>query len=163
MTIDTIITFMNQLKQLHDSLFSLSKKKTEALKANDIEGIQQLLTQERKHVQAIGKIEKQRALTVAQWSQGQGLLTAEPTVSEIIEVLQGEEEAKLQGAYEGLLLVLADLKQQEKLNDDLTQQSLQFVNMSLDLLQPSLQSMNYGGGQGSATNHSKRSVFDSKA
>ncbi|SFJ45782.1 FlgN protein [Halobacillus dabanensis] len=163
MTIDTIITHMNQLKQLHDSLFSLSKKKTEALKTNDIEGIQQLLTQERKHVQAIGKIEKQRAQTVAQWSQGQGHPTAEPTVSEILEVLQGEGKARLQDSYEGLILVLADLKQQEKLNADLTQQSLQFVNMSLDLLQPSLQSLNYGGQQGPSGNQSKRSVFDSKA
>ena len=163
MTIDTIITHMNQLKQLHESLFSLSKKKTDALKANDTEGIQQLLTQERKHVQAIGKIEKQRAQTVAQWSQGKGLPTAEPTVSEIIEVLEGEDKAKLQQAYEELIVVLADLKQQEKLNADLTQQSLQFINMSLDLLQPSLQSMNYGGQQGSSGNQSKRSVFDSKA
>ncbi|RDY71537.1 flagellar protein FlgN [Halobacillus trueperi] len=163
MTIDPVITHMNQLQQLHESLLSLSLRKTEALKTNDVTGIQQLLIQEKKHVQAIEKIEKQRERSVIQWATEKGIPPRERTVSELIEILNGEEKEKLQNAYEALILVLADLKQQEKLNTELTQQSLQFINMSLDLLQPSIQSVNYGGKEGNNSGTAKRSIFDSKA
>ncbi|MYL70004.1 flagellar protein FlgN [Halobacillus litoralis] len=163
MTIDPVINHMKQLQQLHESLLSLSQKKTEALKTNDVTGIQQLLIQEKKHVQAIEKIEKQRERSVAQWASEEGLATHRQTVSELIEILNGEERERLQNVYEALILVLADLKQQEKLNTELTQQSLQFINMSLDLLQPSLQSVNYGGKEIKDGSTAKRSIFDSKA
>ncbi|WP_406944707.1 flagellar protein FlgN [Halobacillus sp. SY10] len=163
MTINSVITHMNQLQQLHESLLSLSLRKTEALKTNDVTGIQQLLIQEKKHVQAIEKIEKQRERSVNQWATEKGIPPRERTVSELIEILNGEEKEKLQNAYEALILVLADLKQQEKLNTELTQQSLQFINMSLDLLQPSIQSVNYGGQEGNNSGAAKRSIFDSKA
>ncbi|WLR49253.1 flagellar protein FlgN [Halobacillus litoralis] len=163
MTIDPVINHMKQLQQLHESLLSLSKRKTEALKTNDVTGIQQLLIQEKKHVQAIEKIEKQREHSVTQWASEKGIPPRERTVSELIEILNGEEKERLQNAYEALILVLADLKQQEKLNTELTQQSLQFINMSLDLLQPSIQSVNYGGKEANNGSTVKRSIFDSKA
>ncbi|MYL49180.1 flagellar protein FlgN [Halobacillus litoralis] len=163
MTIDPVINHMKQLQQLHESLLSLSKRKTEALKTNDVTGIQQLLIQEKEHVQAIEKIEKQRERSVTQWASENGIPPRERTVSELIEILDGEEKERLQNAYEALILVLADLKQQEKLNTELTQQSLQFINMSLDLLQPSLQSVNYGVKETNHGSTAKRSIFDSKA
>ncbi|MBX0357538.1 flagellar protein FlgN [Halobacillus sp. Nhm2S1] len=162
MTVKPVINYMNQLQQLHESLLSLSTRKTEALKTNDVAGIQQLLLQEKKHVQAIEKVEKQRERSVAQWASEKDLHSREWTVSDLIEMVDGEEKELLQEAHEGLFLVLADLKQQEKLNKELTQQSLQFINMSLDLLQPSIQSVNYGG-QEAGKSTAKRSIFDSKA
>ncbi|CDQ19207.1 FlgN protein [Halobacillus karajensis] len=160
MTIEPVIQRMKQLQHLHESLLFLSKKKTETLKTNDLSEIQQLLTQERKHVQAIEKIEKQRVQSVTQWAQERDLKAREWTVSEMIDRLEGKEKENLMNIYEKLILVLSDLKQQEKLNTELTQHSLKFINMSLDLFQPSIQSVNYGRKQGYSN---KRSVFDSKA
>lgn len=162
MAIDLVINYMKQLQQLHESLLSLSKRKTEVLKTNDVAGIQQLLLQEKKHIQAIEKVEKQRERSLMEWASEKDMHSREWTVSDLIEMVDGEEKGLLQDAYEGLILVLADLKQQEKLNNELTQQSLQFINMSLDLLQPSIQSVNYGGQEASKST-AKRSIFDSKA
>ncbi|QAS53701.1 flagellar protein FlgN [Halobacillus litoralis] len=164
MTIDTIINHMERLKQLHESLHVLSKKKTEALKKNDTAAIQGLMTDERKHVQAIEKIEKQRIKDVDAWSANRNLPSEQPTISDLIGLLEGEEKDQLQQAYDELILVLAELKQQEQLNSELTKQSLQFINLSLDMLQPSLQSMNYGNqNEQNSGQKPKRSVFDSKA
>ncbi|MCA1011249.1 flagellar protein FlgN [Halobacillus halophilus] len=164
MTLKSVIQCMDQLKQVHESLLVLSRKKTEALKSNDTSGLQQLLTQERKHVQAINKVEKQRVEAVVSWCEAQGLSTYEPTISRIIANLEGDAQSKLEAIYEEMLLVLSNLKQQEQLNAQLTKQSLQFINMSLDMLQPSLESVNYGGKSASSKNNkSKRSTFDSKA
>lgn len=164
MTIETIIGQMSKLKQLHESLFILSKKKTEALKANDTSAIQQLLTQERKHVQAIEKVEKERMTAVQHWYQAVGGEGEDPTISQMIEMIDGAEKNALLSIYEAFIIVLADLKKQEQLNAELTKQSLQFIHLSLDMLQPSIQKMNYGNkekqGSGQAP---KRSLFDSKA
>ncbi|UOR11670.1 flagellar protein FlgN [Halobacillus amylolyticus] len=159
--IDSIIDQMERLRQLHDSLLALSSKKTEALKSNDTEALQGILAQERKHVQAINGLEKKRMAVVAEWAVASGFMNEAPTVSEILAAVEGVERERLQEAYDSFIIVLADLKQQEVLNAELTKQSLQFINVSLDLLQPSLNQMNYGKPAG--TVEQKRSVFDSKA
>ncbi|MGP4068816.1 flagellar protein FlgN [Halobacillus sp. B29] len=164
LTLKSVFQCMDQLKQLHESLLGLSRRKTEALKSNDTNSLQQLLTQERKHVQAINKVEKQRGEAVLFWCEAQGLPTYEPTISNMIANLEGESQGKLEAVYEEMILVLSSLKQQEQLNAQLTKQSLQFINMSLDMLQPSLESVNYGGKSApSRNNKTKRSIFDSKA
>ncbi|MCA1021255.1 flagellar protein FlgN [Halobacillus litoralis] len=160
MTIDTMTTLMNKLTQLHKSLLTVSQAKTEALKYNGIEEMQKLLQQERKHVQAVKQIEKQRAEAAAEWFEEQGYTAQEQTVSAMLELLSGEEKEELQRAYEALIFVLSDLKQQEALNAELIQQSMQFIHLSLNTLEPSIQSMNYGNQRQEAP---KRSLFDSKA
>ncbi|SDJ22406.1 flagellar protein FlgN [Salimicrobium halophilum] len=159
--IEPIISDMKRLVKLHKSLLNVSKEKTEALKSNDTTKIQQLGQEERKHIQAIEKVEKSRQNNVAAWYEQEGIRNPEPTISDVLERLEGEEHQKLNAEYEAMILVLADLKNQERLNAELTQQSLQFINLSLDLLQPSLSNMNYGGEESS--DKPKRSVFDSKA
>ncbi|MYL30981.1 MULTISPECIES: flagellar protein FlgN [Halobacillus] len=160
MTIDTMTILMNKLTQLHKSLLTVSQAKTEALKHNGIEEMQKLLQKERKHVQAVKQIEKQRAEAAAEWFEEQGYTGQEQTVSAMLELLSGEEKEELQRVYEALIFVLSDLKQQEALNAELIQQSMQFIHLSLNTLEPSIQSMNYGNQRQEAP---KRSLFDSKA
>ncbi|UOQ94401.1 flagellar protein FlgN [Halobacillus shinanisalinarum] len=159
--IDSIVDQMERLKQLHESLLTVSNNKTEALKSNDTEALQGILAQERKHVQAINSLEKKRLAVVAEWSVAAGFTHGDPTVSDILDVVEGAERERLQETYDSFIIVLADLKQQEVLNAELTKQSLQFIHVSLDLLQPSLSQMNYGKPAG--TEGQKRPVFDSKA
>jgi hypothetical protein len=162
LTVQTVIVTMNQLSQLHESLLSISRKKTEALKSNDTDELQHLLTQERKHVQAITQVDGKRAEAVDQWYQSKGLIPQEPSISEMLGYLEVHDKDQLQGAYEGMILVLSNLKEQEKLNKELTQQSLQFIKLSLDMLQPTLGNVNYGN-KSVKSEQPNRSVFDSKA
>lgn len=159
--IESIISDMKRLVKLHKSLLHVSRKKTEALKTNDTGNLQQLGQEERRHIQALEKVEKGRRDNVRTWYDQEGIQNPDPTMSDMLEQLEGESHEKLNAEYEALILVLADLKNQERLNAELTQQSLQFINLSLDLLQPSLSNMNYGGEEGSEK--PKRSVFDSRA
>lgn len=57
--------------------------------------------------------------------------------------------------------VITRLKEQKQLNQALIQQSMQFVELSLDMLSPSIRNMNYGEKKSSGPKG--RSVFDSKA
>ena len=72
-----------------------------------------------------------------------------------------KDKKQLEASAVKLTEALIALKQQEQLNIALIQQSMQFVQLSLDLLSPSLTNMNYGKEQ--KDQPINRSVFDSKA
>ncbi|GGM35452.1 hypothetical protein GCM10011351_21940 [Paraliobacillus quinghaiensis] len=165
MSIQPIITSLQQLLELHQSLLSISENKTEVLKKGDLEALQELLKTERKHVQAINKVEQQRIEQVTSWTVSQKIDLEAQNVTALLEVIDNAAEKEaLEAVTTTLAEVLVKLKQQEQLNQQLTQQSLQFVQLSMNMIAPTIQSINYSNkNKSSADNSSKRSVFDSKA
>ncbi|MRG84787.1 flagellar protein FlgN [Salinibacillus xinjiangensis] len=163
MSTQAIIQAMSKLMKLHESLLKLSKEKTELLKSGDMDAFQSLLVNENKHVQAVSQLEQKRVTLTEKWFQQQGVTSQENTVSEMLKHIKDEnEKEELTNIFEKFIMLMAELKQQEQLNQELTQQSLQFVELSLDLLQPSIKNLNYGD-QKKGSSAPKRSVFDSKA
>ncbi|MET3682995.1 flagellar biosynthesis/type III secretory pathway chaperone [Alkalibacillus flavidus] len=163
MSIESIIEKLDKIYQLNDSLLNLSKDKTEKLKQNDLETFNDMLIKERKHAQAIDQLETKRVEETEAWFQAKGI-TDERTITNLIATVDDpEQKERLENLYEKLVYTLADLKQQEQLNRDLTEQSLQYVELTLDMLQPAHQKdMNYH--KKDTTNQSTdRSMFDSKA
>ncbi len=160
MPLQSIIQSLEQLTQLHQRLYSLSVQKTEILKKGDMDELQNLLKQEKKTAKAINQIEAGRLEQTTTWAKEHVLAQEKVTVTTMLEYLQGTESGQaLEQATTQLAEKLVALKQQETLNQELTQQSLQFVQLSLDMIAPTIDSFNYGNIQ----QPSKRSVFDSKA
>ncbi|ENH98391.1 hypothetical protein J416_00349 [Gracilibacillus halophilus YIM-C55.5] len=163
MSVQTIISHLSKLIDLHHSLLKVSKKKTEVLKEGKIDDLQALLTQEQKHVQAVNQIEQKRIEAVEDWANANKLNPADITVSVIIEqYTEGNDKETLEKNTVELAEILMELRRQEDLNKQLTEQSLQFVQLSLDMIQPRIENFNYGNQQHQST-APKRSVFDSKA
>ncbi|MRH41969.1 flagellar protein FlgN [Aquibacillus halophilus] len=165
MSIQSIVEVLTTMTQLHDSLFTVSKNKTEALKQGNMEQLQDLLVQERKHVKAINQLEVKRIEMINKWSESQGLDNDSITVSVMLDnYLQGVEKESLEKVTTVLAETLLQLKQQEELNKQLTQQSLQFIQLSMDMIAPTIKNINYGNKtENRADQITKRSVFDSKA
>lgn len=165
MSTQPINEIMDKLCSLHQSLLTLSSDKTEALKNGDTDELQATIVKERKHVQAIGQLEAKREQVVAEWFSTNGINGEEHTITTMLEHISNDAEKEaLQEKFERLVMILADLKQQEKLNQELTQQSLQFIDMSLDMIQPSMKNLNYGRPNTKKNDSgNRRSVFDSKA
>ncbi|SHM96803.1 flagellar protein FlgN [Gracilibacillus kekensis] len=165
MSVQNIIKHLTKLIELHDSLLQVSRNKTEILKENKIDALQKLLVQEQKHVKAINQIEQKRIEAVASWANENNLDPEAITVSSIIEdFTTGTDQQELEKVTLKLAEQLMELRMQEDLNKQLTQQSMQFVQITLDMMQPSMKNINYGKSkQQSADAVSKRSAFDSRA
>ncbi|QGH34047.1 flagellar protein FlgN [Gracilibacillus salitolerans] len=165
MSVQSIIQHLNKLIELHDSLLHVSKQKTEVLKEGNTDVLQKLLIKEQKHVQAINQIEQKRIDAVTSWATEQKLEPTAVTVSTIIEdYTTGADQQQLKEVTLQLAEQLVELRRQEDLNKQLTQQSLQFVQLSLDMMQPSIKNMNYGNTKHqSKPSAPRRSAFDSKA
>ncbi|MCP8617596.1 flagellar protein FlgN [Salirhabdus salicampi] len=163
MSLQAVFHIMDELYEAHKQLLALSTEKTERLKDGDIEHLQPLLAKERKQARAIDLLEQKRQQVTTQWFQLIGKADEEQTVSRMLDLINDEADRNLLAEqYEKFILLLADIKNQEQLNRQMIEQSLQFIDLSLNMLQPSLQQVNY---QKTPKDRpvQKRSVFDSKA
>ncbi|EGQ26952.1 hypothetical protein HMPREF9372_0982 [Sporosarcina newyorkensis 2681] len=167
MSIEPILTTLNHLEKLHTSLLRLSNDKTALLKSGDINGIDQLLKEEQAHLAAIVQMDQQRVNAVKQYLTEQGRpVPAEPTMTQLIELVNEPDKQPLAEAKDRLLHAIHELKQQNELNQQMTYQSLQFVNLSLDMVRPRPETANYSKNevQGQSPGAKpKLSSFDSQA
>ena len=145
MSIGNILQSLTKLDMIHKSLLEVAYKKTEAIKIGDMDSLNQLLKDEQAHVAGISQLEQQRQLEVTDYLRAKGIApTDNPTVALVIEnTTTDTEKAQLIKARNNLLLTIETLKKQNDLNQQLTYQSLQFVNMTLDMLRPKPDQINY--------------------
>lgn len=148
---------------MHKSLNEVAKRKTEIIVKGDIQGLQTILNDENKHIKAI------QQLNNLMLQAGESFLTQlgspEPlSLSVVIQHAENEKEILAQ-KKEQLEDQISLLRKQNTLNQELLEQSLQFVNLSLDMLMPDMDSFNYGRSDESdqEMNKKTRSIFDSKA
>ncbi|WP_342508820.1 flagellar protein FlgN [Sporosarcina sp. FSL K6-2383] len=165
MSITTILTSLDNLEKLHRSLLRIAYDKTAAIKGGDMEGLDQLLKDEQSHLAGIMQMEGLRQRDVAQYLTDQGRsVPANPTVADLLDVIPEADKQSLVEARDRLLHAIHDLKWQNDLNQKLTYQSLQFVNLSLDMARPRPESTNYSKTEISGKKASKEQVsFDSQA
>lgn len=163
-TIDAVINVMNETINVHRKVLELSKEKTEYIKTGDMEQLSKILVKERKHVQEMEQIEQKREKIVEQTFNHFNIPDEkEKTVSVLLDhVVHPEEKQRLETVVTELLEVIIELRRSEQLNRELLEQSMQFVQLSLELLQPSERKINYQKNDKNQV-RSNRSVFDSKA
>ncbi len=153
----TIITVLEKLIKLHKSLNQLAEKKTTIIKEGNTDALTALLIDEQKHVKAITQIENEREQAVLAFMSGK-----KATIDEVIEVANPTEADILRRFKRRTLTEIMKLKEQNELNQQLLITSLQFVNLSLDLLRPQDRNYNYDKTNQEPPKNMK-SMFDSKA
>ncbi|WP_144509573.1 flagellar protein FlgN [Bacillus sp. FJAT-22090] len=164
MSIEKILQSLTKLEMLHKSLLEIAYKKTEAIKTGDMDSLNQLLKDEQAHVAGISQLEQQRQIEVTDYLRAKGFApTDNPTVALVLEHTNSTEEKEQLGAARNkLLLTLETLKHQNDLNQKLTLQSLQFVNLTLDALRPKPDQINYSKSEVQSPSKDK-TYFDSQA
>jgi len=144
MSIDTILSILDNLEKLHISLLRIANDKTALIKSGDIMGIDQLLKDEQAHIAAVVQMDNDRQKAVTAYFAGQGRpVPQNPSVATLIEAAPEPDKARLTEAKDRLLHAIHELKRQNDLNQKLTYQSLQFVNLSLDMIRPRPESATY--------------------
>lgn len=161
MSASALIMSMEKLLKLHQSLYELAVSKTEILKKGDMEDLTEMIKTEQAHISAIGKLDEDRVC------QAKVILPnlENPTLSECIEALNGTEKETLVKLQEALVDTIKNIQKQNELNQQLLQQSLQFVNLSMSLFMPQdPEDFVYGNPIRKSENSSPSSgIFNSKA
>ncbi|WP_163099302.1 flagellar protein FlgN [Peribacillus alkalitolerans] len=165
MSTDRIIHAMTKLNKLHRSLNELAIQKSDIVKAGDMEALNRMLQEEQKHVKAIETVEKERVVAATEFLESKGQHSIEPTVSNCLLYMDESTQHLLEVLKNQLLDEISSLKEWNELNQQLIYQSLQFVNVTLDMLRPQpVQNLNYERPQHmKANSNGFKGSFDSKA
>lgn len=162
MSIDKIIQSLEHMITIHENLFHLSEQKTEIIKVGSVEKMQKLLAEETKAINQLEQAEIKRQKEVEQWFLQAGLADYQWTITQMLEVIEDEQDkVNLEEVTTALTNMITQLKQQEQLNQSLLEQSMQFIQLSLDIFQPTIKNLNYSKNKETAS--SDRSMFDSQA
>jgi len=162
-SITNLITILKQQIEVHEQLLRLSREKTPYIKESDSESLVKLLTNERRLIERIEQLENEREQVVATFFAEHNVHPEAYTLSELLALIKdAKEKEKLERLTVVLLELIVGLKETEQLNQSLLQQSIQFVHLSLDLLQPESKNIHYGDHIKRKQKSQSRSIFDSK-
>ncbi|WP_090843759.1 flagellar protein FlgN [Alkalicoccus daliensis] len=159
------------LKKIFQALIVVHKRlneqallKEEIVKKGDIPALDQLMKDEMPLVTQLSKLENARRITVRSWLKEQGVVAEDATMEQISPAFSQEEQEMFRELQEALIAEVEQLQEQNELNRQLLEDSLRFVNLSLDAVQPQKNFASYSGkGESGEDDEQGRSLFDSKA
>ena len=159
-----IITTLEQLLSLHEALVEKSKTKTEVIKIGDIEALKSITNEERKLIKMVNTAQKDLLNHAKDFLEQRSILMDTPTLQDCLPYVKEQEYMTLTTLQTQLVEKVSLLKKQNDLNQQLLKQSLSFVQLSLDLLTPDIDTYNYERPDSSQPfEQHGRSLFDSNA
>ncbi|RKQ35579.1 flagellar protein FlgN [Oceanobacillus halophilus] len=162
MSVESIIQSIEKLVSVHEELLIISKEKTKIIKEGSIEKLQALLVKERKQTRLLERAELHRQSEVEKWLIKKGISSENVRISNMLTHVEiSNDKEKLASVTTELTEKITMLKLQEELNQALLKQSMQFVQLSMELLNPSIANINYGN-QNQDSKPIKQSLFDSQ-
>jgi flagellar biosynthesis/type III secretory pathway chaperone len=162
-----LISTLEELIAIQEQLVEISQKKKDILIDGDIEKLSQLIAEESKLVRKMGKLEEERVFQVKEYLGRQGITSDEVTLSQLLSIIPSKEgKETIQSLADKLQKTIGQLQQHNDLNSKLIQDSLDYINHSLEMMTDnSGEGMNYQRPAGSVKKNPStgRSFFDTKA
>lgn len=159
-----LCTALEKILKLQESLHQIALRKTDILKADNIEALGQLMKQELKHIKALEVVNKERETVQIELAKEISISEVDLTISILLQSDKIKDKEKLKNLQNQLVDQMEKLKVINELNQEMLQLSINFVNLNLDLLLDQQESSNYSVeslNENEVKNN--RSIFDSKA
>lgn len=136
MSVQAVIETMDRLNEIHLTLLELADEKRHALIHNQVDQLNQIVHQENKLLRRITELDRQRVEAIGHALIQRGY-NPNPniTVSDLIRLIfKAEDKKALQESQKALLSTIEKLREKNALNQQLIEQSLAFIEYSLDLM-----------------------------
>jgi flagellar biosynthesis/type III secretory pathway chaperone len=166
MPIAAVIGKLEQLNVLHLDLLDMGQRKKDILVHNQVKELAICLNQESKLLKQVAETETEWRQAITAFLLDAGL-KPDPsfTVTDIMKlVYKAEDRQALSEAHQALMGTIAKLKDSNALNQELIEQSLAFINHSMDLYMgdPGQDATYQNPAQTIANNSTKRRMFDTR-
>jgi uncharacterized phage infection (PIP) family protein YhgE len=165
MSLTDIMQTLEQQTELYEQLLNTAKEKTPVLIHNEVEQLNGLVQKERKLIAQAEKLEQSRILHTHRYFSSLGYISRMNTLRELIRsVNHPEEKQQLLNKQQELQELLRELKRNNELNQQLIQQSLAFINYSIDLVvDDPTEDVVYQHPQKGLAGSVKSGIFDTRA
>lgn len=131
-----LMSFLNKLIITYRALFTVANQKKDALIANEIEEVNKLSLQETKILKPVPDMEKEvrQLLTSIQRELGFRPKLKMGLTELVTLLIEPSDKQELENVNNQLVEIAKKLREANELNYQLIQQSLDYVNFSLDVL-----------------------------
>ncbi|MBP1965797.1 flagellar export chaperone FlgN [Paenibacillus aceris] len=136
MSITAIVDLLNEMTELHEELVQFSLGKRNVIMRNDVNELAAIVKKEAKLIKDISDLDQKRVVLVCEYMISR-CYQPNPsiTLSDFIKIIfKAEEKLQLLDARNNLELKLNELKEANLTNKQLVKLSLNFIDLSLDLL-----------------------------
>ncbi|PYI51175.1 flagellar protein FlgN [Paenibacillus flagellatus] len=133
---EAILHALDQLIEVHRALLEWSERKKDAIVHNRVEELTQITNKESRLAKRLEELEAERVEAVNAYMRSKNMyVTAAISISTLIRfVVRMEDKQALTERQQELVRLIEELKRANDTNRQLIQQSLAFINYSLDLL-----------------------------
>src|SRR4051794_20360018 len=114
-----MITVLEQLLSLHDTLVEQSKTKTEVIKAGDVEALKLITNEERKLIKMVNTAQKDLLKHAKDFLEQRSILMDTPTLQDCLPYVKAQEDQTLTILQSQLVEKVSLLKKQNDLNQQL--------------------------------------------
>ncbi|WP_028608244.1 flagellar protein FlgN [Paenibacillus harenae] len=166
MTVSKVIETMDSLTEMHKHLLQSGLEKKQAIISKDLDSLMRIMRLESKILKDITAMDMMRVAACRKLMLEKGVKNRiNTTYRQLMGVVfVPEERIRLQEVHERLESVLKELKNLNDLNQDLLNQSLDFVHFSIDLLiSPEDESYTYKHPSNQLRNSNRNGIYNSKA
>ncbi|MDQ6422507.1 flagellar protein FlgN [Paenibacillus sp. LHD-117] len=135
--IGQILIVLQELTNEHRQLIEYGKAKTEAIRNNHIDGIAYISGKEKKMLERIVELEKNRTFLVGKYMLSQKLTGAQRSfkMEKLIQaVFHVEEKTQLSKLWKELNGVITELQDINEFNQQLVRMTLEYLHFTQDLL-----------------------------
>jgi flagellar biosynthesis/type III secretory pathway chaperone len=145
--INELTSVLEQEAKLYNELLAISKNKTPVLVEGKVTELENIVKVEQSLVLQMSKLEDQRENLIGKISEAAAVKPEELTVTELIRHVDREQGEKLEAAKNDILNATAELGNANQLNIRLINNSLDFINFSMNLIvSPGSEDNNYNVG-----------------
>lgn len=161
---ETLYDLLDNLIQLHRAMYTLASQKKDVLVKGKIDELVAITRQEQKLIKGVTAAETARQTVVKELSVEKGFALEEGTLAELIKLTtSAEEKVRLTSYRDELTRVVTELRNANDLNQQLLEQSLDFVNMTLDLITDTPEDDYIYGNPAHDIRQANRTFFNKKA
>lgn len=144
-TFQELIIRLEGIQTLYQQLLELAGNKQQELVKGNLERIEALTKEEENLVYQAGRLEDERYKFAGRLFSHFGL-REEATLKELIGLAPVAEQAKLQALHQNMGQLIAQMDKMSQENITLIQQSLRFINFTVDVLTKPDDTATYGSG-----------------
>jgi flagellar biosynthesis/type III secretory pathway chaperone len=164
MGIQPLIEHLQRLVDYHTQLIGYGEEKREILVSGQTERLNSITQQEIKWIKQIQQTELSLRGHVDQWMHDRGIEINGPTIHDVVSALdQIEDKRTVREWRDRLLQSVGQLQKMNRLNQSLVEQSLTFVEHTLDILTESPESELTYSKPSPNKQQPRRGFFDKKA
>jgi flagellar biosynthesis/type III secretory pathway chaperone len=162
--INAIIDILRSEHGYYNDLVELSRSKKDIIIEGKVAELDKIVKLEQNMIFSIGQLEKEREDEVAKLCKALDMNSSQLTVSELAKVLKPELKNKLEDIQDKLKKTFSELKAANDVNGQLIEQSLEYIDYSINLFTGSGMETGslYGDAGKDKGKQGKKSIIDTK-